>query len=201
MVPLVPVAVATGLLVIGFQLGSQVVDERRETARMNAMPLVLERVQGLGELRTARHHYQNVFEYDTHREPSGWARMIPGVTPLVHSTTLNRATLSMNGSVDAGFDLTKAKAHYDREHRKVVVRLPRAEVYEPVMDTKVHSYRRGVFWTDANLGLKANAEMGQRLRRAGINNGLRDRAETEAVERIRALVEPIVDVPVEVAFS
>jgi hypothetical protein len=153
---------------------------------------ILQQVRALGELRTARYTYQTVFEHTTSREPEAWVRYVPGGESLVHAATRNEALVSAHATVDAGVDLRHATV--ERAGDRLVVTLPRAQVYEPVVRARVHDAERGWFWRDENIGLKAAETAGEQIVDNARRQGIRKRAETEAVTRVRALVGPEADI-------
>ncbi|MFX9669165.1 hypothetical protein ABTU75_19835, partial [Acinetobacter baumannii] len=88
------------------------------------------------------------FQAESSRPVADWARVIPGAASLVKSTTTNTALVSTTAEVEAGVDLGRA-----RQEGSWIV-LPRAKVYTPSMDGKVHQHRAGILWKDVNLGLE-----------------------------------------------
>jgi hypothetical protein len=166
------------------------------------LPMVLSKVQSLGKLHTTKYTYQNVFEYQTSRRPEEWTTYVPGAASLVRASTRNKALVSVTGSVEAGFDLSQASAAYEGvgSARKLVVTLPLPEVYEPQVRAKIEDYKMGMFWADMNIGFKAEQDAKLRMRRASIEQGIRESAKTSATEQVTKLLTGVVDVPVEVRF-
>jgi len=167
-----------------------------ERDRVVALPILLKQVQGLGELHTSKYHYENVLTYSTHRQPAAWAAQIPIVADAVRTTTNNQALVTVNGEVQAGFDLDKATIA--REEGRIVVTLPPATVYPARVEARVHKYARGLFWRDENIGLKAQSDAAVRFRNASIEQGIEQHAEVEVKKRLIALLSPATDEPIEV---
>lgn len=134
------------------------------------MPLVLSKVQALGELHTARYTYQHVFEQSSSRKPQEWARYVPGASSIVLASTRNSALASATAQVEAGVDLSKARV----EDGNLV--LPKPAIYRPVIDTHLHQVRRGLFWRDDNLAQRASSAMEYRVRRAAQEQGIIEEA-------------------------
>jgi len=151
------------------------------------MPPVLQQVQALGELHTARYTYQNVFEHRTAKEPRDWVRYVPGGASLVRATTENRALVEVHGRVEAGVDLGKAKMIRSADQSAKLV-LPRAQVYRPDVDARIFDAKSGLMWRDQNLALKAVDAAKERLMAAATAQGIRDQAEKEAAKRVGSLL-------------
>lgn len=157
-----------------------------EALRPTPAPPVLEKIQALGQLHTARYTYQNVFEHATARETADWARNIPGVESLVQNSTRNSGLVQVHAEVEAGVDL--AKAHLEnRPGQAPRLVLPHAVVYRPQVDAKVYDVRRGMFWRDDNFALNAVTDAQIRLRTAARQQGIVRTAEENAVKQIREL--------------
>ncbi|HZH99243.1 MAG TPA: DUF4230 domain-containing protein [Fimbriimonadaceae bacterium] len=167
------------------------------------LPLVLSKVQSLGKLHTTRYTYQNVFEYQTSRRPEEWTTYLPGAASLVRASTRNKALVSVTGTVEAGVDLAQASAAYESlgAARKLVVKLPQPEVYEPQVRAKIQDYKIGMFWADSNIGFKAQEDAKRRMRAASVEQGIRTSARSSAEAQVQKLLGGVVDVPVEVQFN
>lgn len=150
---------------------------------MVAEPLVLEKVQALGELHTARYTYRRVFEAETARPVAEWARVIPGAASVVKSTTTNTALISMTTEVEGGVNLGAA-----RQEGNCII-LPKATVYKPTAEGTVHEQKAGLLWRDVNIGMTAVAQAKQQARQAAVKQGILTRAEQEAVARVTALLK------------
>lgn len=185
----------------GFQIGNWRAESAvTEAQRVTPLPLVLSRIQSMGELRTASYTYQNVFEFETSKRANEAVRWVPGVDSLVQSATRNRALVTVHGDVEAGIDLEQVQCRYRRTpmgQDVLVVSLPRPEVYEPVVRTHVHAARAGVLWADDNLAIKAQSDASRRMVAEGKAQGIEEQASREAEARLRALLKPLVEVPIE----
>lgn len=177
---------ATSAYLIGQRTGER-------SAGITPYPPVLQKVQALGELHTAKFTYQNVFEHRTSRQPSEWANWVPGAAQLVQATTQNRALVQVGGSVEAGVDLQKSKI----EGNTLV--LPRAEIYRPHLDAKVFDQKRGLVWRDENIALSALKEAESIFTDAAHRQGIRDEAEKNALIQVRRIVPGSMDIRFEPA--
>jgi hypothetical protein len=159
---------------------------RAEETQVVPMPLILQKVQSLGELHTARYTYQHVFEQSSSRQPEEWTSYIPGAPSLIRASTRNSALVSATAEVEAGIDLSKATVR-DRGGARILV-LPKPTIYEPKVDARVDSSRPGMFWRDNNIALKAVNSMEVRVRQAAVSQGILVEAEKNALTRINTLM-------------
>lgn len=166
------------LLGVGYWAGTRGVSGAPVGSEVRAMPMVLRQVQALGELHSARYHYENVFEQRTYLKPQGILANFPGAAELARATTQNEALVSAQGAVEAGVDLTLAKT----DGKRLI--LPHAEIYEPQVELNLHSVRRRFFWRDDNIALKAVADAKSRMRDAAATQGIRDEAERNAKNQV-----------------
>ena len=165
----------------------------REEAHLAPGPLVLEKVQALGELHTARYTYQSVFEHATSRQPAEWATYVPGGASLVRASTQNSALIEVHGDVEAGIDLSKAHMeHVAGANQRLI--LPHAVVYRANVDAVVHDVKRGLFWRDENIALDAERDARFRLRQAARQQGIVAEAERNVRPQLAAIVSANVDV-------
>jgi hypothetical protein len=171
---------------------------RPDTVPGPVAPPILERVQAIGNLHTARYTYQNVFEHQTSLKPAGWATYVPGATGMVHASTRNTALLSAQAVVEAGVDLSQAQVEPTLGGRSRLI-LPRAQVYTPNVEAKVHNSRAGFFWYDRNLSLDAVRSLKLRIREAAVRQGIREEAEKNAEKQLKALV-PEIETSYEIVF-
>lgn len=149
-------------------------------------PSVLQKVQALSDLRTARYTYQRVFTHETAREPQAWLAVLPGGADLVTAATRNEALLSVQGEVEAGVDLGQARLEKGPEGPTIL--LPPARVYPVQVTGRVHRHRPGMFWRDDNVALSAVGAARAEFRRAALSQGIVERAEQEAVRRVESLL-------------
>lgn len=197
--PVALVGLGVALVYAGYQAGSDQNETLAVRERTVPLPLVLEQVKSLGQLRTAEYSYQNVFEYETNLEPAGWASALPGAEAVVSTTSRNRALVSAHGTVQAGINLEQA--HAVRTLDAVVIVLPEPQVYQPVVDAKIHEESSGLFWNDRNLGFKAQRDAEKRFMEASLEQGILRDARESAEEQVRRLVEPILDRPLIIEFA
>jgi hypothetical protein len=178
-----PWAGAGALLWAGVQMGGGKEAERD----LVQMPLLLTMVQGMGELHSARYTYENVFEYETFRQPAKWVSYVPGGESLVQSTTRNSALVSVNGTVEAGVDLRRATME-KRPDGTITVTLPQPKVYPARVETRLHKHRVGAFWGDPNIALKAERTAAARFTGAAVEQGILEKAKTETEETVVRLL-------------
>jgi len=156
-------------------------------------PLVLQKVQSLGQLHTARYTYQTVFEHTTSRAPAEWATYVPGAASLVKSSTQNSALVEIHGDVEAGIDLSKAHMEQTPGQNPRLI-LPHAVVYRPNVDAVLHDVKRGLFWRDDNIGLDAERNARYRFGRAARQQGIVAQAEKNVRSQLSGIVAPNVEV-------
>jgi hypothetical protein len=149
------------------------------------MPMLLKRVQALGELHTASYSYENVFEHRTHLQPRGLLAAFPGVGSLTEAATRNAALVSTDGTVEAGIDLSRARIDANR------IVLPRARMYEPQVHAKLHQVKRSPFWRDENLALNAVSDAKERMAGAAREQGILADAEKNAIEQVKRLAPQV----------
>ena len=177
---------AVGIVAFG---GLSLMKTSSEERQPTPLPIILRQVQSLGELRTTRFSYDNVFEYRSSLGAADWAKPIPGVDSFVRGTTRNKTLVSATGTIEAGIDLKKAQV--ERVGETLVVRLPSPQIEPPKVETKVHWVKDGFFWRDNNLALKAQADAGHRFREASIKQGILEEAEKSARETLAGFLKPI----------
>ena len=153
------------------------------------LPIILRQVQSLGELRTTRYSYDNVFEYQSSLHAADWAKAIPGVDSVVRSATRNSTLVSATGSIEAGVDLKQVQI--ERQGETLIVKLPRPKLERPNVQARIHWAKDGFFWRDNNLALKAQTDAGNRFREASLQQGILQEAEKSAKETLTKFLEPI----------
>lgn len=177
---------ALGVVALGaFFLGRGTASE--EALRPTPAPPILERVQALGELHTARYTYQNVFEHATARKAAQWAAWMPGASSLVRNATRNTALVEVHGEVEAGVDLSHARLDHPVGQAPRLI-LPHATVYRPQVDTKLHTVRPGAFWRDDEIALDAERDARSRLQQAALQQGIIAEAERNAIAQVTRVV-------------
>ena len=190
--PLALVAV----LAVGFLAGRQSGPAHEPRFQL---PLIVERVQGMGELHTVSHSYQNVMDYSTAREPSDLARMLPGGSQVVSNLTRNEGMLAVHGKVEAGVDLRQATAR--TEGKTLVLSLPEPTVYPAQVKVFVHDHKGGLMWRDHNFALKAQQSAGERFEQASRAKGILDQAKSEATKTLKSLLQSSWDGDIRVEFQ
>lgn len=174
-------------------------DRDKSTENITPLPIILTKIQSLGDLHTVQYSYNNVFDYETTRRPHAWADAVPGVGSLVRSSTRNRALFSATGTVEAGIDLSQVEVAYEGsgEDMVLVIQLPQASTYRPHVTLSLHDSKPGMFWDDRRQVIKATAHVEREFAKASRKQGIREAAIENAEKAIRNLIEPIVDVPIE----
>lgn len=147
--------------------------------------MILNQVQALGELHTARYSYQHVFEQQSSREPETWTRYVPGMSDLVVAGTRNTALMETTGWVEAGVDLSQATV----KDSKLV--LPRPKIYPPHVNATVRDAHRGLFWRDDNIALRAVRATEADMEKAALRQGILADAERNAQRQVMQLVPEI----------
>jgi hypothetical protein len=179
---------ALGLVALGFYAGSRsLVGEAQD--RMSATPLILNKVQALGDLHTARYSYEHVFDYSTSLQPEQWTRYVPGMANLITASTRNTALLDTTGQVEAGVDLAKATVGA-RNGRKTLI-LPKPKLYPAHVSANVHAAKPGMFWRDDNLSLKAVRAAEAQISEAAKRQGILDDAQQNARDQLTRLVPEV----------
>ncbi|OWU64449.1 MAG: hypothetical protein CBB60_009745 [Armatimonadetes bacterium Cent15-Ar3] len=133
--------------------GSPAVPEGRV---LDDTPRIVQSLREIGFLQTAELNLSDAFQYGTQREPEGVVAAIPGMESLVRATTRNSVWVQANGKVTAGIDLSKATIRIDRD--AVHVRLPRLQIQPAEVDLKLIDDKKGLFWKDDEILLKAIRE-------------------------------------------
>lgn len=152
-------------------------------------PTILQALNKLGYLESAEMNLSEAFEYTTHKNPTSWASVIPGANELVQGATQNQVWIQANGTVVAGVDLTKAKIDVTAD--AITVTLPKVTVKRPDVDLKLMHGKRGVFWKDDEILLKATSVARDRFKDTATLLKLKKTAWTNAEEQVRKLVSQI----------
>lgn len=187
---------AAGLMAFG---GLSLMNKTSGEVQPTPLPIILRQVQSLGELRTTRYSYDNVFEYRSSLSAADWAKSIPGVESVVRSTTRNTTLVSATGTIEAGIDLKMAQV--ERMGETLIVRLPSPKLEPPKVDAKVHWVKDGFFWRDNNLALKAQADAGHRFREASMQQGILQEAEKSARETLIEFLKPFAGEKVQIVIG
>lgn len=185
--------------VVAVLAGTFFLNRSNSESQPTPLPIILRQVQSLGELRTTRYSYDNVFEYRSSLHAADWAKAIPGVDSVVRSTTRNSTLVSATGTIEAGIDLKLAQI--ERQGETLIVTIPRPKLEQPNVTAKIHWAKDGFFWRDNNLALKAQADAGNRFREASLQQGILQEAEKSAKETLVKFLEPIAGSKVQVVVG
>lgn len=172
-----------GILLLGFGLGRLGVDRHGAAPA----PVILQQVRMLGDLHLVEHQYQTVLTMESHKDAAEWTQTVPVLNHLanyvVESSTKNSALVSVQGTVEAGVDLSKAKILQDGD--SITVEIPHAKIYPANVDAELYSQKKAIAWDDRNLSLKARQEGARRFEasslKAGILKTAEDRARTQVI--------------------
>lgn len=168
-------------------------------AKTDQTPMILEEVRRLGQLRTVSQRVNQVYDYETHRTPEGWAAHVPLVQEVVAATTSNRVLVRAVADVEAGVDLSRARVV--REGGGTTIILPEAEVYEPVVKMQVFDQKDGLFWRDLNIGGKAESAFAERSVAGCVKDGILVTARENAANQLREVLKPLTNEPIAVRFE
>lgn len=160
---------------------------------------LLQQVQALGDLHAVKYTYVDVHEYETSREPAGWLAAVPGGSAVVRAATLNTATMSFKGTVEAGVDLSKAKVV--RSGAGITLQLPSPVLYPANVTAGVHDVKRGMFWRDQNISVRAIEDAKQRFAETSIRQGILEEAKKNIRARVELLAKDLSQATVGVSFE
>lgn len=170
------------ILLVGFGVGRI----SAPAAGSKPAPLILKEVRLLGDLHLVEHRYQTVISVESHRDAPAWTQGVPIVSQavggLVESATKNNALVTVQGSVEAGVDLSKAQI--SGSGTGISVTLPRARIYPANVDAELHSQTHAIGWDDRNLALKARRVGAERFEAASLKAGILAAAEDRAKDQV-----------------
>jgi hypothetical protein len=182
-----PGLAVAAILMLGFGLGRMGNGDRSVTPA----PVVLQQVRMLGDLHLVEHQYQTVMTMESHKDAAEWTQSVPVLNRLashiVEKSTRNSALVTVQGSVEAGVDLSKAVIRNDGT--SLVVELPKARIYPANVSAELHSQKHALAWDDRNLGLKAEREGARRFERSSLDGGILETAEKRARTQVVDLFE------------
>jgi len=194
-----PGLAVAAILMLGFGLGRL----GAKDSSVSPAPVVLQKVRLLGDLHLVEHQYQTVMTMESHKDAAQWTQSVPVLNQLashiVEKSTRNSALVTVQGSVEAGVDLSKATI--DQRGDRLVVLLPAAKIYPANVDAELHSQKRAIAWDDRNLGLKAQREGAKRFERSSLEGGILKTAEDRARTQVVELFESAGVESVEVQFA
>jgi hypothetical protein len=152
-----------------------------------AAPAVVTAIRDVARLESTRYHVEKVIEVSDEQSH---------VWGLVQSKDV--LLLVAVGEVAAGVDLGKLKdedVRVDAATRSVAVRLPRAEVFSSALDTKAtHVYSRSTdLLADRKETLEGDARRRaeEEMRKAALEEGILERAQTSAERTLRSLLRSL----------
>lgn len=152
-------------------------------------PRILESVRELGFLQTAEMNLSDAFQFATNKSAEGPVASVPGMDTLVQAATHNSVWVQANGKVTAGVDLTKATVRIEAD--SVHVHLPRFTVQSAQVDLKLLNDKKGLFWKDDEILLKAIREARSRFNTTADELNIRKTAVAGAEASIRRLLRDV----------
>lgn len=148
--------------------------------------LVVERIQQIGSLRTVRHTQSQLVKAESHQSPSAPWSLAPGASQIVASLTRNEAWITAETQVEAGVDLSQVRV--DPAPEEIVVTLPQATVYEPIIRPRLEASRAGWLWRDNAIALKAAGLAKEQAEAGAIQAGIEKQALEGAQTQLTALI-------------
>ena len=191
---------------VGWRIGQRGQAERSSELFQESGTVVVA-MQKLGQLHTAAYSMNNVLQEETQNEPSDWLKSVPGVESLVHWGTHNRASVTAEGTVEAGIDLSRLSAKDVRPVRqpdgvtRLRVHLPPVTIYPPNVHIHVQAHDAGMFWRDDNIAPKAQEEAGRRFLKAAEQKHIREKAQEGAVEALQKMMQGLHHTDVDFTFE
>ena len=154
---------------------------------------VLIAMQKIGELHSAKFLMRDVLHAQTEQQPTDTFAAVPGISSIVHWPTRNQALVTVEGTVEAGIDLSGLKPQDVTVTRSetgpptISVRLPGVHLYPVTVRLHVEQERSGPFYRDQNLIPKAEEEAKSRLASAAETAGIRESARSNALDTLNRL--------------
>ena len=179
-------------LVIGgaFFLGKSVGSAGTTELTTTQQTVILERIRGMGDLRTAEASFTDLVDHRSWRSPSAEWSAMPGVASLVRAGTENRHLVRATGKVEAGFDLSKARIGSTRPGAVTII-LPPAHLKVRIEDAENLETRRAMFWRNDNGNLEALSQARASFLEAARSSGLQTQAESNAEKLLQDLLSPL----------
>jgi hypothetical protein len=168
-------------------------------------PVVLA-MQQIGQLHTVTYTMKDVLHQETQHDPEGWVNHLPLAADVVHWATHNEALLTVEGSVDAGIDLSHLSArdvtiaHRPDGTTVSHVHLPPITLYTPIVHVRVVHSESGPMWRDENIVPKAQERAAQQFLAAAEQSGIRAKAQTNAIQQLQAIEHALGHNDVEFSF-
>ncbi|MEI7576377.1 MAG: DUF4230 domain-containing protein [Armatimonadota bacterium] len=155
----------------------------------NEVPLIVNSVRELGFLQSAEMNLSDAFQFATSKAASDSVAAVPGLDELVRATTANSVWVQASGTVTAGVDLSKASIRIERD--SVHVRLPKTVVQSPSVDLKLLDDKKGIFWKDDEILLRAIREARRRFADSSDQMGIERTAFVGASNSIRKMLAKV----------
>lgn len=180
-----------GMLAVGVLVGAVayrlIAPEPEAVPSVERTPDVVQSVQDLARLETARMHMERIV--DLRDQQSAFFGLV---------TAEDAILLVAAADVTAGVDLSTLgpdDVDIDLETRSVTVRLPPPEVFDARLDNE-HTYVHtrdtdALAHRSAELETRARREAERSLRTAALQAGLLDRASTNAIRTVESLVRAL----------
>jgi len=167
---------------------------------------VLIAMQQIGQLHTVTYSMKDVLHQESQHDPEGWVSSVPGAASVVHWATHNEALLMVEGSVDAGVDLSHLSAKDVMVIRRSDgtalrrVHLPPVTLYPPTVHVRVVHSEQGPFWRDENIVPKAQERAAHLFLEAAERSGIRAKAQANAIQQLQAIERALGHTDIEFAF-
>lgn len=169
---------------------------------------ILTSIQQIGEVRTAKMTFKDVFKEHSERKAEGWFRNIPGADQISRALTHNSATLLVEGSIEAGVDLSKLNKEHiiitgnPAKPSMVTVKLPPIKVYQPDVKMNVDNSKTGLLWHDQSLMTRAyeraKLRIGKEANKSEIQSVARENTKAMLANLVTQLGVPY---PIEFVFD
>jgi len=188
---MVAVSIAGCAFLAGRQTG-----ERREDV---PLPLIVERLEAIRELKTARLHLSQPYVLRSHREPNALVAWFPPARDVSYHLTANELWAEAQATIEAGVDLRHADLRYEED--ALIIELAPPKLSEPNVTTQHTMWKQGRLWADPRLPFEVEKQMRVQARRAAQTQELLAKAKEEAEVSLTALLGPVVKRPVRVIWS
>ena len=150
-------------------------------------------MQKIGHLHTASFTMKDVVHQETQTEPEGPLASLPGASSVVHWATRNQALVVVEGTVEAGVDLSRL-AEKDITQTKradgttaIRVHLPPITLYPPRVQARVERNEAGMLWRDENIVPKAQEKASRQFLEAAEKQGIRQQAQDNAIHTLQTM--------------
>jgi hypothetical protein len=178
----------------------------RGTPQLDSAPVVLA-VRKLGTLHTVEMNMKEVLVQESSKEAEGWLAGVPGADAVMKWATTNSATVTAEGTVEAGVDLSQISeknisvALQPDGTKKIILHLPPVTIYPPNVKLNVNSTQSALFWNDENIVPKAEAEAARRFIETAERGNIRAKAQVNAIELLKQFQQTTGTTPIEYTFD